>query len=128
MPLQTQTYRFVLRITPDSTPRLGWPWSMRETNSCSTRLALMLVTAAAVAASILIVIGLGGGGETATPTMATGQVAANFLVVGVLVAILMLYVNARMSLVLAAAAVGRSTGWRGIWQATSGNGWRVVWI
>ena len=128
IPFQTQAYRFAVRVTADSTPRLGWPWSMRETRFVLNALALMLLTAAAIAATILIVLGLGGGASTTTPNVSTGRVAANFVLIGVPVAIVMLYVNARLSLVLAAAAVGRSTSWRGIWRATSGNGWRVVWV
>jgi hypothetical protein len=128
VPFQTQVYRFAVGITSDSAPRLGWPWSMRETRFVLNALALMLLTAAAMAVAIVIAAGLAGGDVATMPNESLGRFVSNFTLVGLPVAVLVLYVNARLSFVLAAASVGRSANWRDIWRATSGNGWRIVWI
>jgi hypothetical protein len=124
VPFQTQVYRFAVGGDADSTPRFGWPWTMRETRFVVNATGLIILNAAALGLALVVAAGLGA----TAPDSSGGRTAASLVLVGLPVAILMLYINARLGLVLAAASVGRSTRWRDIWQATSGNGWRIVWI
>ena len=126
VPFQTQTYRCVLALTPDSTPRLGWPWGRRETMFALHSLGLLLVALAISVVTVAILVAFEGADGTVSSNEASGQTMLRFTLLGAVSTIVALYVNARLSPVLAAAAVGRPAHWQMIWRATSGNGWRIV--
>jgi hypothetical protein len=125
VPFQTQTYRFILAITPDSTPRVGWPWGLRETMFVLNAAGLAVIGTVAVAflafVAMLISASPSGQDTVANTVLYFGL----FMVPAMLVAV---YATARIGLVFAAAAVGRPTTWRLIWRASMGNGWRIVWL
>ena len=127
VPFQTQTYRFALALTPDSRPRLGWPWGQRETMFVLHSLGLLLVAFVISVVTVAILAAFGGAGGDVSSNEALNQAMPRFALLGTISTIVALYVNARLSPVLAAAAVGRPANWQMIWRATSGNGWRIVW-
>jgi hypothetical protein len=128
VPFQTQVYRFALGVTPDSMPRLGWPWGQRETMLVLNAIGLMLVSVTIAAIVVAIVVALAPPSNGMDRNEALAQFALSFVLIGIPAMIVALYMSARLGLVLAAAAVGHATNWRLIWRATDGNGWRIVWL
>jgi hypothetical protein len=128
VPFQTQVYRFALGVTPDSMPRLGWPWGQRETMLVINAIGLMLVSLTIAAIVVGIVVALAPSNDSTNRNEALAQFAISFVLVGIPAMIVALYLSARLGLVLAAAAVGHATNWRLIWRATERNGWRIVWV
>ena len=127
IPFQTQAYRFALALTPDSRPRFGWPWSQRETRFALHSLGLVLVALAISFVTVAILAAYDGADGTAPSSEALGPTMARLTLLGAVSTIVALYVNARLSPVLAAASVGRPANWGMVWRATSGNGWRIAW-
>ena len=128
IPFQTQVYRFAVAATPDNTPRFGWPWGARETRCALNVLALLMLSAGILAAALVVAFAVTGPGPQASSSEAMDRIAAIATLAGLPTAIVVLYGTARLSLVLPAAAVGHPANWRVLWQATSANGWRLVWI
>jgi hypothetical protein len=128
VPFQTQVYRFVTGLTADRMPQLGWPWGRRETTYVLNAIGLMLVSVAAAAfvGAVVAIFILPGGGTSREDLLAWLGLAMLFI--GVPIALAMAYASARIALVFPAAAVGHRTGWRTMWRATEGNGWRIFWI
>ena len=116
IPFATQCHRYFLDPTPANRPRFGFPWSRRETIFMLHALGLfgVMFLLNLVALPIVSALAPGDGG-----TPAIGGVQALLLA---LVFMLTIYVVARFSLVLPAAAIGRQFGWADAWRRASGHG------
>jgi hypothetical protein len=104
IPLAAQCQRYFLDAAPANRPRLGFPWSRRETAFLLHSLGLFGLMLVLNAIIIPMVAGL------APNESALG------IVLAALAFVLTVYIIARFTLVLPAAAVGRRMSWGEAWR------------
>ena len=115
IPFATQCHRYVLDTTPVNRPRFGFPWSRRETSFTLNALGLLgvMFLVNAIALPFLEQL-MPGSGLPADNPLGIVMVA--------LVFVLTIYIVARFSLVLPAAAIGRPLNWAMAWRRAADHG------
>jgi hypothetical protein len=116
IPFATQCHRYFLDPTPANQPRLGFPWSRRETAFMLNALGLFGLM------FLLNAIALPFVGQLAPGDAGAAAGSGIQVVLLALVLLLTIYVVARFSLVLPSAAIGRPLRWRESWRHAEGHG------
>jgi hypothetical protein len=116
IPLATQCQRYFLDATPASRPRFGFPWSRRENAFLLHSLGLFGLMLVLNAITIPIAVGLAPAGPASS---AGGTIG---IVLAALAFFLTIYILARFTLVLPAAAVGRALSWGSAWRVAAHHG------
>ncbi|HVO16262.1 MAG TPA: hypothetical protein VMV26_13670 [Alphaproteobacteria bacterium] len=113
VPFAAQCQRYVLDTTPANRPRFGFPWSRRETAFMLHAMGLfglaLLLNAIGFPLVMRLVPGSGG----------TGPIG---IVLYALFFVLTVYIVARFTLVLPAAALGRALSWGVAWRRAADHG------
>lgn len=111
IPFAAQCQRYVLDTTPANRPRFGFPWSRRET--------AFLVHAMGLFGLIMLLNAIGIPLVTRLVPDAAGTIGIALYAVFF---VLTLYIVARFTLVLPAAALGRALSWGAAWRRAADHG------
>lgn len=115
IPFSTQCQRYFLDPTPANRPRFGFPWSRRETLFALHAMGLFVLMMVLSIFTLPVTNLLPAG----TASSARGALGIVFTAV---IFILMIYIVARLMLVLPAAAIGRPLSWLEAWRRASDHG------